>query len=147
MLIFFLSFIGWWVLSNYVIFHYIKVSKHIWDPCCFVVTESGSWFILLQKCYLKIPYFKNTACWLVNFLVSVCSVYKSKSTINNSTFFTNRLIQILRGQQLFCWVVKPRTYPKWLNWQKLIYRIFSRLNGGGSPICPTKIGLFFILLI
>ncbi len=44
---FFCSFSGHWVIRNFVIFHKTTVAKHIWDPCCHLVAETGSWFILI----------------------------------------------------------------------------------------------------
>ncbi len=37
-----------WVIGNFVIFHQIKVAKHVWFPCCHLVTDNGSWFILID---------------------------------------------------------------------------------------------------
>jgi hypothetical protein len=30
-----------------VIFHYVKVAKHIWEPCCHLAADTGSWFPIL----------------------------------------------------------------------------------------------------
>ncbi len=37
---FFYSFSGCWVFRIFVIFHKIKVAKHIWEPCCHLVSIS-----------------------------------------------------------------------------------------------------------
>ncbi len=44
---FFSSLSGCWVFSNLVIFHQIKVAKQIWEPCCHLAAETGSWFPLI----------------------------------------------------------------------------------------------------
>ncbi len=36
-----------WVISNFVIFHKIKVAKHIWDQCCHLVAETSTWYPLI----------------------------------------------------------------------------------------------------
>ncbi len=41
-LIFLYSFSCSWFISNYMIFHKIKVAKHIWGPCCHLAAETGS---------------------------------------------------------------------------------------------------------
>ncbi len=41
--ILFSSFNGCWVIDNFVIFQKIKVSKHMFNPCCHLATETGSW--------------------------------------------------------------------------------------------------------
>ncbi len=46
-LIFFSSFSGCWVFSNFVIFHLIKVAKYIRDTYCHLATETDSWFPLI----------------------------------------------------------------------------------------------------
>ncbi len=46
---FFCSFNGFWVFSKFVIFHQIKIVKHIQDRCCRLVAENGSWFILILR--------------------------------------------------------------------------------------------------
>ncbi len=56
----FFSVNGCSVINNYMIFHKIKVTKHILDPCCYLVAETGSWFplvatvvvVLMDKLYL-----------------------------------------------------------------------------------------------
>jgi len=40
---------GCWVINSFVIFHKIKVCKHIWSQCCLQTAETGSWFILIIK--------------------------------------------------------------------------------------------------
>jgi hypothetical protein len=47
-LIFLSSFSGCRVFSNFVIFHYIKVAKHIWYPCCHLVAETDNGFPLIK---------------------------------------------------------------------------------------------------
>jgi hypothetical protein len=32
---------GCGVFNNFVIFHQIKVAKHIWEPCCHLAAETG----------------------------------------------------------------------------------------------------------
>ncbi len=44
----FASFSGFWTISNFVIFHKIKIPNCIWDQCCHLVAETGSWFIPIQ---------------------------------------------------------------------------------------------------
>jgi hypothetical protein len=48
----FVLIISWfnrcWIISNFVIFHKIKVAKHIWDPCCHLPADTASWFILTE---------------------------------------------------------------------------------------------------
>ncbi len=48
---FFSSFSGCWVFSNFVIFHYIKVPKHIFEPCCHLLAEICSWFPIIESCH------------------------------------------------------------------------------------------------
>jgi len=33
-------------LRTIVIFHYVKVTKHIWDQCCHLAAQIGSWYPL-----------------------------------------------------------------------------------------------------
>ncbi len=44
------------LFCNFVIVHKIKVSKHIWDPCCPLALESGSLFCpdSHTTCYLSL---------------------------------------------------------------------------------------------
>ncbi len=35
--------------NNSEIFFKIKVAKYIWDPCCQLLTETGSWLILINR--------------------------------------------------------------------------------------------------
>ncbi len=43
----FLSFFSiCWVVSYFVIFHWLKLGKHTWDSFFHLVTETGSWFVL-----------------------------------------------------------------------------------------------------
>ncbi len=61
-LIIFSSFSGCWVFNYFVFFHWIKVSKHIWEPCCHLVAKTGSWFSLIiieSWCYY---YYYNYYC-------------------------------------------------------------------------------------
>jgi hypothetical protein len=53
-------------MSNFVIFHLIKVAKHIWDPCRYLATESDSGFSLIDQKQI----FKNRSYYgqLKNFL-------------------------------------------------------------------------------
>jgi hypothetical protein len=41
------SFSGCWLLISFVIFHSVKVVKHICYPSCHLVAENGSWVILI----------------------------------------------------------------------------------------------------
>ncbi len=55
--IYFSSFSGCWIISNFVIFHQINVAKHNWDPCCQLVSETGSWFFkiwFILICHLTV---------------------------------------------------------------------------------------------
>ncbi len=45
-LFFFSSFNSSWVINSFGIFHWTKVEKHIWEPCCHIVAETCTWFIL-----------------------------------------------------------------------------------------------------
>ncbi len=36
-------------LSNFVIFHQIKVAKHIWETCCHLAAETGSCSPFINK--------------------------------------------------------------------------------------------------
>ncbi len=48
------SFHGCLVISNFMIYHLSKVTKEILDPCCYLVAETGSWFILIPiSCEFK----------------------------------------------------------------------------------------------
>ncbi len=42
-----LCFFSSWVFSNFAIFYQVKVAKHIWEPCCHMAVEIGSWFPLI----------------------------------------------------------------------------------------------------
>jgi hypothetical protein len=42
---FFSSFSDSWVISTFAIFHELKATKHIRDPCCHPAAETGSRFI------------------------------------------------------------------------------------------------------
>ncbi len=44
---FFTIYKGCWVIPNLCLLTK-KVAKQIWDPCCHIVTESGSWFSLIK---------------------------------------------------------------------------------------------------
>jgi hypothetical protein len=48
MCVFFPSFSGCWVIGNFVIFLKIKVAKQIWEQCCHLMAETGSWFSLID---------------------------------------------------------------------------------------------------
>ncbi len=39
--LFFSKFSGSKVISNFIIFHWIKTVKHVWDPCCHLLVETG----------------------------------------------------------------------------------------------------------
>ncbi len=43
-LFFYFSLSGCWVCGNFVIFHYIKVAEHIWEPRHHLAAEIGNWF-------------------------------------------------------------------------------------------------------
>ncbi len=45
--LFFLAPIVVELLAILYFFHQIKFPKHIWDPCCHLVAEDGSWCILI----------------------------------------------------------------------------------------------------
>ena len=45
---FFSSFSDCSVFSHFVIFNYIKVAKHIWNPCSHLAAEDGGWFPLIE---------------------------------------------------------------------------------------------------
>jgi hypothetical protein len=54
---FFSSLIGCWFFSNFVIFRSIKVAKHIWEPCCHLAAETGSYFPLIDRAINEIKDF------------------------------------------------------------------------------------------
>ncbi len=45
---FFSSFSGCRVFNNFVILHYTKIAKHIWEQCFHLAAETGSWFPLIK---------------------------------------------------------------------------------------------------
>ncbi len=51
-LIFFSSFSGCLVFSNFVIFHSIKAVQQIWEPSCHLAAETGSWFPFTEGHFL-----------------------------------------------------------------------------------------------
>jgi hypothetical protein len=63
--LFFSSFIFCWFISNFVIFHQIKVLKHIWDQCCHLMTETGSWYPLIAN-ILYVPLHSISLFYLLN---------------------------------------------------------------------------------
>ncbi len=52
--LFLFSFSSCLVISNFVTFRYIKVSKHIWNLSCHLAIESDRWFILMNTDVFKL---------------------------------------------------------------------------------------------
>ncbi len=63
----FSGFSGYSVIRDFVTFHK-KVSKHIFDPCCYLVAETRSYSILIKLAHISPPFcgdIENDAClWL-----------------------------------------------------------------------------------
>ncbi len=51
-------FYGCWVFSNFAIFHKLKVAKLSRETCCHLVSETGSWFPLINHAKFAVPFFK-----------------------------------------------------------------------------------------
>ncbi len=66
-LLFFSSFSGCGV-SKFVMFHYIKVAKHIWEPCCHLEADTGSWSPLIVKTKAPRANFIKSLTWVVQSL-------------------------------------------------------------------------------
>jgi len=77
-------------MTNFVIFHQMKVAKHIWDPCCHLVTQSGSWFSLITVIVLSLTP------WAVQQHVSLWCQAKISQPTFKSTLVTVAVACVLR---------------------------------------------------
>ena len=73
--LFFSSFRGCSVISNFYDFSQIKVAKHFWGPCCHLATETGHWITLIAVRYLylwaKQP-FRSCFCPFLSKFINLC---------------------------------------------------------------------------
>ncbi len=44
-LIYYIALVVVDLILKFVLFHYIKIVKHIWEPCCHLAAEKGSWYV------------------------------------------------------------------------------------------------------
>ncbi len=104
MCLIFSSFYGCWVISNFTIFHWIKIVNQICDPCCHCAAETGSWFIhilwnfknigLGQTCYKPLVFLlwsvQKFELWFVikEKMKQFCQIYDNSTRPTYLSFYT-----------------------------------------------------------
>jgi len=112
-----------------VIFHETKVTKCILDPCCHLVAETGSWFILVNRGIKKV-----VRALFIRLKVSLPIISKLK-ILANVLFGRKNICQTYIFS--FCYI------PKWactvVHCRSVKYILCSKQVCLSKPVCFSKL--------